>query len=173
MEQMKALAPTVIDALNAVELGCRKAVNDTYFSPYMHAWMRIFAGTCLGCLATATLMHLTQKTGKDIVKRYASAFVIGSLPVPERVSTYGLEEDYNDFVLFENAVDSLRRGDLLPLLELYGLSKHRSANEAIAWLHGHHTYFEDFTTTKEEMSIYADFVKDVLMPKMRGWFVWQ
>jgi len=72
MLQIKELAPTITDAVKAVEMGCRKVQDDAHFKPGMLYWMAIKENVCYGCLATATLLQLTNKTDSDVVNHFSA-----------------------------------------------------------------------------------------------------
>lgn len=175
MQNMKTLAPTIVSALQAVEQGCRKIQHDPQFQLNMDEWLFVGQNSCFGCLATATLLQLTNKSGKDIMERTAMDDGTHETSVFDRSLAYEIEIEavYNPRKLlcqFEKAIDCLRRKDLLPLLRFYGLENHQHANEAVAWLLNSpiETFGDD--TTKEDVNHYADFLKEVLIPKLQQWF---
>jgi len=174
---MKALAPTIFSALQAVEQGCRKIQHDPQFEVDMEEWLFVGQNTCFGCLATATLLQLTNRTGKDIMNRIPMDYGRHETSVFDRSLAYEIEIEavYNPQKLlcqFENAIDRLRKKDLLPLLRFYGLENHQHANEAVAWLKTRDETLLD-GTTKEDVNHYADFLKEVLIPKMQTFFQYQ
>jgi hypothetical protein len=173
MMQIKALAPTLNDALKAVELGCRKIQNDPCFVPDMSSWMTIVTkDMCVGCLATSTLMQLSNKTGKDIINRFSSSS--NPIQIVDRAFAFDIEqqvyrenEDYTDFSFFEAAIDSLRHSELLPLLKFYGLDQHKNAREAVGWFARCYSHTKDYGTGKRDLLFYADFIQDKVIPKMQ------
>jgi hypothetical protein len=172
MVHIKQLAPTIIDALNAVEQGCRRIQNDPNFAPEMSVWITVISDeTCVGCLATCTLMQLANKTGKDILARFSR--FSNPINVTDRASVYGIEENaydenFTDFSFFEAALDSLRHSELLPLLKFYGLDQHPNAAEAIEWFND--TYTLGYGTQKRSLILYARFIKNKLLPRVQQWF---
>jgi len=176
MVEMRTLAPTIFDALKAVEQGCRKVLDDPHFKPEMFFWMRIIDNACYGCLATSTLLQLTNKTAKEVVTKFPHTEIIpAEKTAKERASAFGISgEDgttlHSDFSLFEQAIDSLRRSELMPLLQFYNLAEHENANEADVWLFENNIESMGYGTTKEDLIDYADFIHDSLLPLMNIWF---
>jgi hypothetical protein len=175
MVPLRALAPTIIDALKAVEMGCRKIQDDPCFLPDMLEWMNIVDTVCVGCLATCTFMQLTGKSGTDIVGSFPKSTYPEDKYFADRALAYGVEiqvdSDTNgDACLFEGAINSLRQNDLVPLLEFYGLDTHKYADDATEWLREFDTPTLGYGTTKEDMLLYADFLRDELIPKMETTF---
>jgi hypothetical protein len=171
MLQIRTLAPTLIDALKAVELGCRKVQNDPFFVPEMLEWMTICDDICFGCLATIALMHLTGKSGADVVNSFDPESFPSDKAIGERAAAFGLYLPidnfyYSDVSLFERAINYLREGTLSPLLEFYGLHTHPNAISAAEWLNQDQNPKPDFGTTKDDLLLYADFIKDALIPKI-------
>jgi hypothetical protein len=175
MMQIKTLAPKLNDALNAVELGCHRIQNDSNFVPNMRLFMAVVSEEiCVGCLATCTLMQLTNKTGKDILNSFSPSF-INSKNVSDRANVFGIDEGYyneeiSEFSFFEAAIDSLRHNELFPLLKFYGLEKHKNAAEAIKWFVLCNFDTLDTKTTKKDLLTFADFIKNKLIPKIQDWF---
>lgn len=175
MMHIKTLAPTLKDALKAVELGCRKIQNDPHFIPDMQEWMTINEEVCLGCLATITLMQLTNKSGADIVNCFDPESFPADKAIVERGFAFNLHVPIYNFAesevaLFEKAINCLRQGELPQLLRFYGLDTHTNADTSIEWLDQYDNPTLGFGTTKEDLLIYADFIKDELIPKITTWF---
>jgi hypothetical protein len=175
MTTIKDLAPTIFDAIKAIEQGCRKIQNDPFFSPAMSAWLTIDHHCCLGCLATSTLMQLTNKSGKEIVDHFKTE----TQPIPtaraERSEAYGLKTDvdngsYSEMVHFEFAIEFMRNGDIKPLLEFYGLLHHPCCAEATQWYRQTGIRLPAAAITKNALKDYADFLKNTFMPKLTEWF---
>src|SRR3954468_700012 len=107
MVHIKQLAPTLIDALNAVEQGCRKVQDDTHFVPNMRTFLTVAAkDICIGCLATCTLMQLANKTAKDILDSFNPVLNLNPKQVSDRASAFGIDEgryndDISEFSFFE------------------------------------------------------------------------
>jgi hypothetical protein len=175
MVQLRALAPTIVDAVKAVELGCRKIQDDPFFTCNMVNWMAADYRDCMGCLATITLMQLSNNSTTDIVKRLPGNHYFSSVSPTRRADLYGIEIDqFNigtcDFKFFEEAIDSFRQYDLRPLLTFYGLESHQNAYTASKWLLDNDRYSLGEETTNKDLIPYADFLKNELIPKMEAWF---
>lgn len=175
MIQIKALAPTIIYALKAVEQGCRKVQDDPSFVVDMSAWMTLQGPVCMGCLATSTFIHLSNKSAKEIVNSFPPTNAPASKYLSERAFAYGFEVKradaaFSQFSSFEASIDSLRRGELHSLLEFYQLQHHPNAYEAEKWLLDNHTIWLNSSATKTDLLRYADFLKELLIPKMEQWF---
>lgn len=174
MVRIKALAPTITDALKAVEMGCRKTQNDPCFAPEMSSWLTIVTkDICVGCLATSTLMHLSNKTGKDIINRFLPEALTNLMQISNRAFAYEIEENtynenFSDFSFFEAAIDSFRHSELFPLLKFYGLEKHANAKEAVKWFNDHNIYTLGYGTQKRDLLLYADFIKHKVIPKIKA-----
>jgi hypothetical protein len=180
MMHIKTLAPNLLGALKAVELGCRKIQNDPNFIPDMQEWMTIIneevnEKICLGCLATITLMQLTNKSGADIVNCFDPESFPADKSIFERGFAFNLHVPIYNFsesevALFEKAINCLRQGDLSQLLRFYGLDTHTNADPSIEWLDRYDNPTLGFGTTKEDLLVYADFIRDELIPKIIFWF---
>jgi hypothetical protein len=177
MANIKTLAPTLFDALKAVELGCRKIQDDPHFQPNMSRWLILLPdGICAGCLATCTLLHLANKTGKDIFDLHSASTVTNLTEIKDRAFAFEIEEGprqnyYSEFSVFEAAIDCLRHCELYPLLEFYGLSKHRNTRTAEMWLMENQPRSVAYGNTKKELLQYADFLNLKLIPKMQELFL--
>jgi len=175
MIQIISLAPTILDAMHAIERGCRKIQSDPCYSPDMGQWLFISNGVCIGCLATCTLLQLTNKSPKDIVDQFVSPSGDCYLYPIDRAEAYGLQPGKenvrtSDLCTFEMAIDSLLTSDIAPLLEFYGLENHVNAKAAIEWLLLHQPdSFERFPTHATLLE-YADFLKDQFIPLLTTWF---
>ena len=170
MLRLRALAPNVTDALKAIEMGCRKVQDDPHFSPMMSTFMSIENEYCFGCLATCALMQLTDKSARDLVACFSAEVVEATKSRADRAHAFGLADDLPDVHFFEYAIDSLRENELFPLLDFYRLDKHAKALEAINWLRKHHKKALREGTTKMDLSAYADFLKEELIPRVERWF---
>jgi hypothetical protein len=175
MKHIKTLAPTLTDALIAVEQGCRKVQNDPHFIPDMLEWMIISEEFCKGCLATCTLMQLTGKSATDIVTCFDPESFLDDKALGERAAAFGLHlpvYSYGESELarFEKAINDLRQGDFRTLLQFYGLDSHINANLALEWLDQYDTPTLGFGATTDDLLTYADFIKEVLIPKVTIWF---
>jgi hypothetical protein len=170
MVRIKALAPTISDALKAVETGCRKVQDDTQFSPMMSTFMSIENDYCFGCLATCALMQLTDKTAQDLIACFSPGGIEVTKSRTDRAQAFGLTDDLADVHFFEYAIDCLRENELFPLLDFYGLDKHEKASHAIEWLQINRKKALRDGATKDDLRKYADFLKNELIPKVEGWF---
>ncbi len=176
MVNIRTLAPTLTDALHAIELGCRKVQDDPHFQPNMSKWLVLLPnGICMGCLATCTLMQLANKTGKDILEQYAPGALTTAKEITDRSAAFQIEEgrsksQSSEFASFECAIDSLRHGEIYPLLEFYGLHKHRHTRTIEHWLIDNLTRSVGYNGMKQELLDYADFLKDKLIPKIQELF---
>lgn len=176
MVQLKSLAPTILDAIKAVEQGCRKVQDDPYFVPDMTVYMKIKGQVCLGCLATCTLLHLSNKSTIDIINSFSSNSLVSPNCIEHRSEAYGIivdkyESAFSDISLFESAIDGLRSSDLRPLLEVYQLEDHSNANKAAGWLIDNQSIWLKSDTTKEDLLRYADFLQQKFIPKLEQWFI--
>jgi hypothetical protein len=172
MVEIKTLAPTILDALKAVALGCRNVQNDPYFTPEMSQWMIISKGVCYGCLATCTILQLVNKSPKDIVDSFISDPLDTYKSTVERAVAYGLQPGTEnvitaDFPCFELAINSLRTCDVWPLLKFYGLNDHENATEAAEWLLDNQTVILDSYATQDDLIAYSDFLNTVAIPKLQ------
>jgi hypothetical protein len=173
MVRIQQLAPTLIDALQAVEQGCRRVQDDRHFYPVMVEWLKLGGQDhCIGCLATSTFMQLSNKTGKDILNRFSDAVLAYPYEPNNRPSIFDIEEGRSkegltEFHYFEAAVDSLRHNELFPLLKFYGLDQHTNAEQAIVWYRKNNTWPLDCYTTRKQLLPYADFIKNQLIPKIQ------
>lgn len=175
MQKLRTLAPTIVDAVKAVERGCIKIQNDPQFRPRMWSWLSIAGELCFGCLATSTLMHLTNKTGRDIVQSLSKGSALSEeIGNQSRALVFDIDQqsfaDCTDFYWFESAIDSLRRSDLWPLLHYYNLQDHTNAREALTWLVQNQPDEQQGEITKIDLEYYADFLRNVLIPKIEQWF---
>jgi hypothetical protein len=175
MLQIKQLAPSITHAIKAVEQGCRKIQDDPDFVPEMWTYMTIDGTSCLGCLATSTLLQLTNNSAKQIVKRFSPHDRRSDKFPLDRAAAYGIELDksnitMSDFFYFETSIDSLRHSELMPLLEFYEMENHQFACEADEWLYHHQTYTLGINTTKADLLKYADFLAGQFIPKLELWF---
>jgi hypothetical protein len=175
MVHIKTIAPTIIDAVKAVELGCRKVQDDPFFRCEMSNWMSIDGQYCDGCLATSTLMHLSKLSSKDIIDELPSIDHFPSVSTLRRSTAYGIEIDehnieFCDYALFEKSINSFRLSDIGPLLKFYQLDSHQNARKAAQWLLDNHRHNLTVNTTKEELLPYADFLKDEFIPLLIEWF---
>jgi hypothetical protein len=176
MVHIKQLAPTLIDALNAVEQGCRKVQDDTHFVPNMRTFLTVAAkDICIGCLATCTLMQLANKTAKDILDSFNPVLNLNPKQVSDRASAFGIDEgryndDISEFSFFEAAIDSLRHSELYPLLKFYGLNEHANAKLATNWVENYNLEILARDTNKRDLICYADFLHSRLIPKMIAFF---
>jgi hypothetical protein len=175
MHHIKMLAPTIIDALQALEKGCRKK-DDPHFRFELLFWLSVTEQKCYGCLATATLMQLTNKTGKDLIEFYEPRKeFIKHIEEADRANAYAIEYvsepvASNDFRLFETAIDALREANLLPLLEFYQLANHINAPQAVEWLYHHQPFHMGFGTNGHDLEQYADFLHATFIPLLQNWF---
>jgi hypothetical protein len=173
MVHIKTLAPTILDALTAVEQGCRKVENDPLFVPELTQWMIISKGICYGCIATCTLMQLVNKSPKDIIDSFIPDPLDPYKSPVERAGAYGLQPGTEnvvnfDFKDFELAIDNLRSGQIRPLLKFYELDTHPKADEVMAWLFNYQSITLDNYPTKEELIEYADFLRSELIPQLKS-----
>lgn len=170
MHSIRTLAPTIVDALQAVEMGCRLAQHDNHFVIRMNSWMTIFNGICYGCLATCTLMRLSHHSASDVVKRLAGKGITAYKSITDRSYAYNIAKDVDELELFEQAIDLLRHNDLYRLLKFYHLHLHPNADLAMEWLllNRQQKLYED--STEDDLLVYADFLKDQLIPNMKNWF---
>jgi hypothetical protein len=170
MLRLRALAPTVTDALKAIEMGCRKVQDDPHFSPMMSTFMSIENDYCFGCLATCALMQLTDTTANDLIAHFPHDRIKASKEAADRRDAFGFEGDIINFQRFEYAIDSLRDYELYPLLSYYGLDRNEQAIEAITWLREQRKETLIVGTTKDDLRKYTDFLKDELIPRVERWF---
>jgi hypothetical protein len=175
MIHLKTLAPTLTDALTAVELGCRRVQTDPHFIPDMLEWMTINEGVCLGCLATCTLMQLTDKSAAEIVNCFDPESFPSDKTLAERAFAFNLHLPVHNFAgsdvaLFEKAINYLRQGDLSLLLQFYGLDTHTNVVHATEWLYQYDNPTLGFGTTKDDLLTYANFIRYELIPKIATWF---
>lgn len=175
MHPIKSLAPTIFDAIKAIEQGIRKTQNDPLFTPTMGKWMTITPQVCMGCLATSTLMQLTTKSAKDFVEYFSKEELPTNLSRAERSECYGFKVNvdngsYSELVDFEFAIDFMRAGDIKPLLAFYSLHRHTNANEAAEWFRIAGIRLFDATLSNADLITYADFLKNTLLPKFECWF---
>jgi len=175
MLQIKQLAPTIFDALKAIEQGCRKIQDDPHYEPEMLYWMVIMEDVCYGCLSTVTLLQLAGKTGKEVANSFSPGDLICEKGTFARASALGITAErftalYSEFRLFERAIDSFRKYELLPLLEFYNLAEHENAEIAKLWFLEYKPNTIGYGTTKIKMLEYAGFLKEVVIPTMEEWF---
>lgn len=175
MQKVKDLAPTIIDALKALEQGCRTIQQDNHFRLNVCSWLHIIDNVCYGCLATTTLMQLTNKTGKDLVKSLAVVTDAGEdITDQERTNAYGLADEsdnpFSDLTLFEMAIDNLRYKDLKPLLQYYDLPYHENADIAAQCYYYTQPRTIGISVAKRDLLDYADYLKNQFIPKMESWF---
>jgi hypothetical protein len=175
MMQIKTLAPTLIDAIAAVEAGCRRGLNDPHFVFYMANWMKITENVCFGCLATATIMQLTNKSGKDILDCFTAVDLGFAKEITDRAAPYNLYREmdgdgYTDLSDFEHAIDSLRHNELFPLLHFYNLGSHPNAKEAGDWFYSHQKERLGYGVSQADLINFADFLRNILAPKLNTWF---
>lgn len=175
MQIIRTLAPTIVDAVKAVEQGCLKIQNDPQFQPHMWSWLSIDGQLCFGCLATTTIMHLTNKTGKDIIQTLTKDSPVTELTFYQLRSTVfdiapQSECGSTDFSLFETAIDNLRYADLWPLLTFYKLQDHTNAREAAKWLSSSQPNDIHYETTKADLVYYGNFLRELLIPLLEKWF---
>ncbi len=173
MVHIKTLAPTILDALTAVEQGCRKVKNDPLFTPEMNQWMIISKGICYGCLATTTIMQLVDKSPKDIIDSFIPDPLDTYKSPVERAIAYGLQAATEnvanaDFSDFENAINNLRTSDIMPLLKFYGLDNHPNAEKIAAWLFDYQGFALYSDATKEKLIEYAEFLRSKLIPQLKS-----
>jgi hypothetical protein len=172
MIQIKTLAPTILDALTAVEQGCRKVENDPHFVPEMNQWMIISKGICYGCLATCTLMQLVNKSPKDIIDSFIPDPLDTYKSPVERAIAYGLQPATEnvmngDFSDFEMAINNLRSGDIYQLLKFYNLDTHPKAEDLAEWLFLYQNFTLDSYANKGELITYAEFLRTAFIPKLQ------
>lgn len=173
MQQIRTLAPTLMDAVNAIEQGCRKVQNDPVFIPDMQEWLYISDRFCWGCLATCTLLQLTNMNAQDVVNQFPEKKLYKKLELDKRASTYNIatnEENSNaELGWFELSINRLRTGSLQPLLKFYKLEDHPCYDRATEWYNHLDAPILD-KSTKEAMKKFADFLHKTLIPQLEIWF---
>jgi hypothetical protein len=173
MTTIYALAPTIIDAVKAIDQGCRKILNDPIYQPDLEEWLCISNQFCWGCLATSTLMQLTHLNGTAILAQCSSTIDYQKFDLDQRAAIYGIapneEGSYADLGYFEIAINRLRLGDLQPLLNLYKLQNHPNYEQAIDWYKKSVIPKLD-VSTKKNMMLYGYLLKTNLIPQLEIWF---
>lgn len=175
MQQLKTLAPTIIDAFVAVEQGCRQVHNDQHFQVDIGSWLRIIDNACYGCLATVTLMQLAKMTSKTLLQHFVSSTnQIVQTTQESRALAFGLDfeslSNRVSFSWFESVIDYLRYSDIAGLLAFYNLQDHENAIEAKQWVYDNQPADIGMEADKSDLLKYADFLKNELIPRMTNWF---
>jgi hypothetical protein len=170
MQQIRTLAPTLFHALNAVEMGCRKAQHDPQLTIRMASWMTVTATTCFGSLITCTLLHLSNKTAVDVIRKFTPKAITPHKSIIDRSYAYEIAKDTEDLYQFEIAIDNLRFNELYPLLVFYGYNEHPARDEAVDWLYAKRAEKLTDDCTKADLLLYADFIRNILFPQLQKWF---
>jgi len=167
MVHIHELAPTIMEAVKAVETGCRKVQDDPHYRCDTLRDTAIFNSIFYGGVAAIALLQLTEKSASDIVKRVPTSKDLLYLTEKDKADAFGV----GSITVFEDAMNSFGQNALNPLLKFYALDRHKNAATAAKWLGTFPaTIVQSYFAEKENLIPYADHLKYRVLPKLQEWF---
>lgn len=122
------------DAINAIIKGIKAKIKDDKFKFDMSNYGAIVdKQICLGCLATSTI-HTVYDVGYDdfVNTRLQCASAINVAKLVYNKHSNEIEHEYaQEFNVFEDTIDSLRTGQIRPLLRFYEFDYHSDSYLAV------------------------------------------
>lgn len=115
-------------------------------------------------------MYLSKKSAKDLITKFTPKAITPHKSITDRAFAYQIAKDSTDLCFFEFAIDNLRFNELYRLLDFYGFASHPHIDEAVEWLNANRSATLHDGSTKEDLLLYADFIRDTLIPKLKNWF---